>query len=183
MMRRVVVIGASGAGKTTLAMRLAERLGVPHVELDALYWGPNWTGATTEVMKSRVQLALAGDAWIVSGNFGIVRDSVWPRADTLIWLDYAMPVVMWRVVWRTIHRCATREPLFGRNVETWRLSFFSTESVIAWAWRTWRGQRRDFPKLFRSPAYAGICKLRFQSPRETEDWIACVNEGAYAENC
>jgi len=170
-MQRVVVVGASGAGKTTLAQELANRMRVPHVELDALHWGPNWTSTPTEILRQRVEAAIAGDGWIVSGNYLKLRDSIWPQADTLIWLDYPMQLVMWRVVRRTVGRCITGERLWGGNVETWRLSFFDKESIIAWAWTTWRKQRRDYPKLFRLPVYRRIRKLHFTSPAQTRDWL------------
>ena len=170
-MRRIVVVGSSGSGKSTLAQELANRLAVPHVELDALHWGPNWMSTPTEILRPRVEAAIAGDGWTVSGNYLTLRDSIWPRADTIIWLDYPMPVVMGRVVRRTIRRCITKEPLWAGNEETWRLSFFSADSIIVWAWTTWRKQRRDFPKLFRSPAYHEIRKYRFQSPQQTQDWL------------
>ena len=170
-MRRVVVMGASGAGKSTLAQELARRIGVPHVELDALHWRSNWTPTPTEILRPRVEAAIAGDGWTVSGNYMTLRDSIWPKADTLIWLDYPMPLVMWRVIRRTVGRCITKEPLWAGNVETWRLSFFDKESIIVWAWTTWRKVRRDYPKLFRSPAYKGIRKYRFRSPGQTRDWL------------
>jgi adenylate kinase family enzyme len=170
-MRRVVVVGSSGSGKSTLAEALAVRLGVPHVELDALHWGPNWTPTPTEILRPRVEAAIAGDGWTVSGNYSALRDSIWPRADTLIWLDYSMPLVMRRIVGRTIRRCITKESLWSNNIETWRKSFFDTDSVIVWAWTTWRKQRRDYPKVFRSPAYKEIRKYRFTSPEQTESWL------------
>src|SRR5437016_1896693 len=80
---RIVVIGTSGSGKTTQARHLSERLGIPHVELDALHWVPGWTEAPTDALRERVTEALAGDAWLVDGNYSVVRDIVWPRADTV----------------------------------------------------------------------------------------------------
>ena len=170
-MRRVVVVGSSGSGKSTLARELATRLAVPHVELDALHWGPNWTATPTEILRPRVEAAIAGDGWTVSGNYTTLRDSIWPRADTLIWLDYPMPIIMWRVLRRTVRRCITKEPLWSNNVETWRKSFCDTDSIIVWAWTTWRKPRRDYPKLFRSSEYRGIRKYRFTSPEQTRVWL------------
>ena len=90
--RRIAVVGTSGSGKTTLAHRLAERLGIPHVELDALHWGPNWTPVAADLFRERVAQALSGEAWVVDGNYSRVRDIIWTRADTLVWLDYSWPV-------------------------------------------------------------------------------------------
>jgi DNA helicase HerA-like ATPase len=86
--RRLIVIGTSGAGKTTLAKTLASLLGSPFVELDALHWDPNWTPAPPETFRARVAAATAGERWVVDGGYSAVRDLLWPRADTLIWLDY-----------------------------------------------------------------------------------------------
>src|SRR4051812_15248546 len=89
--KRIVVIGTSGSGKTTLARRLAAKLGSPHVEIDALNWGPNWTAATAEQLRAKVEQALAGDGWVVDGNYSRVRSYIWSRATTLVWLDYPLP--------------------------------------------------------------------------------------------
>jgi adenylate kinase family enzyme len=170
-MRRVVILGTSGAGKSTLACRLSAKLGVPHVELDALHWEANWTEAPTDVRLARVRAAVSQDGWVISGNYLSLRDVVWPRADTLIWLDYPMGLVMWRVMVRSIRRCVTREPLWAGNVETWRKTFFSSDSIIVWSWTTWRKQRKSLPKAMRAKEYAKLRKFRFTSPRQAEAWL------------
>src|SRR3972149_10212063 len=86
--RRIVVIGTTGSGKTTLARRLSQLLDIPHVELDALNWEPDWVQAPTEVFRQRTEEALRGEAWLVDGNYSAVRDIVWPRAGTLVWLGF-----------------------------------------------------------------------------------------------
>jgi adenylate kinase family enzyme len=89
-MRRVSVIGPSCSGKTTTARRLAGILGVPHIELDGLHYGPNWTEAPAELMQERVSEALdaAPGGWVVDGNyFGKVGPLVLDRADTIVWID------------------------------------------------------------------------------------------------
>ena len=62
----------------------------------------------------------------------------------------------------------------SRNVETWQKSFFDTDSIIVWAWTTWRKHRRDYPKLFREPAYQHVRKYRFTSPQQTDDWLKLI---------
>ena len=90
-MRRVSVVGISGARKTTLARRLAAALEVPHVELDAIFHQPGWTELPVEEFRERVRLELAAEGWVVDGNYTAVRDLVWAAADTVVWLDRPDP--------------------------------------------------------------------------------------------
>ena len=83
-MRRVVVVGTSGTGKTTVASRIAAALGAPHVELDGLHWGPDWTEIPDEEFRSRTIEATSGESWVADGNYSVVRDILWSRADTIV---------------------------------------------------------------------------------------------------
>ena len=83
---RVVVIGTSGAGKTTMARKLAQTLDRPHIEFDAYRHGPNWTETPDDLFREQLKEALQGDRWVADGNYGVARDVVWPRATTLVWL-------------------------------------------------------------------------------------------------
>ncbi len=125
-MRRVAVFGTTGSGKSWLAERLAGQAGLRVIELDALYWGRNWQPAPLELFRHRVERETVGDGWIVVGNYAQVRDLVWRPADTLIWLDLSLPLVMSRLVRRTVKRVATGEELWGTgNRETIANAFFS----------------------------------------------------------
>jgi adenylate kinase family enzyme len=141
-MRRVVVIGTTGSGKSTLAERLSEQTGLRVIELDSLFWGRDWQGAPVELFRHRVERETRDDGWIVVGNYGQVRDLVWRPADTLIWLDMPLSLVMWRLLRRTVRRVTTREELWGTgNRETWRNSFLSRQSILLWALKTHRRNR------------------------------------------
>src|SRR5579859_8182423 len=109
--RRIVVVGTSGSGKTTMASTIARFLGIPHVELDALHWGPRWTEAPLGVFRERVDQALSHEAWTVDGNYSKVRDIVWRRADTVVWLDYPLWLIMQRLALRTAGRIISRQEL------------------------------------------------------------------------
>ena len=150
-MQRIAVIGTTGSGKTTLARALAEQLHIPHVELDSLFWEANWSEATEPVFRERVSAALRGDAWVVDGNYSKARDIVWGKADTVVWLDYSLPVMLWRLIRRTLRRIALLEELWHGNRETWRGAFFGRDSLFWWQLTTYKKHRRQYPALLSRP--------------------------------
>src|SRR3954451_25200934 len=84
---RILILGRTGSGKTTLARELAAALGVPHVELDSLYCGADFSPAPLPLLLERTAEAIAGERWVTDGNKRAVRDLVWPRPEPVIWLD------------------------------------------------------------------------------------------------
>ena len=170
-LRRVAVVGSSCAGKTTFARALAARLAAPHVELDALHWGPGWQAAETDAFRADVARALAGPRWVVDGNYAVVRDLVWPPATHLVWLDYGFPRVFGRALLRTCRRIVTRETLYGGNQETLR-GALARDGIPLWVIRTFRRRRRQYPRLLERPEHAHLVLLRFRHPREAERFLA-----------
>ncbi len=140
-----VVVGVTGSGKTTTSARLASILGVPHIELDALHWQPNWVMMETEAFRQLVIQALSGPAWVTDGNYRKARDLIWARATTMVWLDYSLPVILWQLTRRTLKRIITREELWNGNRETWRGAFFSKDSLFLWALQSYPRQRQTYP--------------------------------------
>lgn len=172
-MTRVAVVGTTGSGKTTYALSLAACLGTRHIELDALLWGPHWTEADPEVRRARVDTATAGPAWVADGND---TSLVWERADTVVWLDFPLPLVLWRLIRRIVRRIRTGEELWPGtgNRETVRNAFFRREPLLLYAIRTHRRRRRLFVEALARPASAHLVVHRFGSPREAERWLASV---------
>ncbi|MEV6677362.1 adenylate kinase [Streptomyces erythrochromogenes] len=172
-MERILVVGVTGAGKSTLARTLGGRLGLPYVEMDALYFtGPDW--AANEDFSGEVARFAAGPRWVVDSlGRPEVRDLLWDRADTVMWLDYPRRVVMPRVLRRSLRRTITREVLFGGNRETWA-GWLSREHPAWWAWSQHRDRRRDIGGLVRDRRFAPLETLRFPHPRETADWLASL---------
>ena len=171
--QRIHIVGTSGSGKTTLARQISQHLAIPHLELDALYHEPNWTEAPTEVFRKRVEQALRGENWVVDGNYSKVRDIVWSRADTVVWLDYPLPVIMRRVVRRTIRRVVIQEELWNGNRETWQTTF-SRDSIILWVLQTYRKSRKEYPILFKQPEYAHLKVVHMRSPITTKNWLSSL---------
>jgi len=171
VMRRVVVVGTSGTGKTTVASRIAAAIGAPHVELDSLHWEPGWKEAPVDLFRSRAAEATSGEKWVADGNYRAVRDILWGRADTVVWLDYPLRVAFWRVVRRTVRRILTREELWNGNREGLS-ALVGPDSMPLWVLKTHRIRRREYPELFASPEYGHLKVIRHGSNDETERWLA-----------
>ena len=170
-MRRIVVMGTTGSGKSRLAERLAEQTGLRVIELDALFWGRDWRPVPLELFRHRVERETRDDGWIVVGNYTQVRDLVWPNADTLVWLDLPLSLVMWRLVRRTVQRAATKEELWGTgNRESFRNAFLSRQSILLWALKTHRRNREKYNAEFGSLAREKRV-VRLQNKREVERFV------------
>ncbi|MBN1955576.1 MAG: adenylate kinase [Anaerolineae bacterium] len=172
MAQRYVVVGTSGSGKTTLAREISVALDIPHVELDALHWGPDWTPVPFDVFRARTAEALSGEAWSVDGNYSKVRGLVWGRADTLVWLDYPLPIVLARVVRRTVSRSLTGEELWSGNRESLRRALFDRDSILLWVLQTYWRRRQEYPILLAQPEYVHLGVVCLRSPRAARAWLA-----------
>lgn len=150
---RVVIVGTSCSGKTTLASQLATRLDTRLIELDSLYWGPNWTPADKGEFRRRVDEQTSKTHWICDGNYSMVRDIVWSRATAIVWLNYSLPVVFGRALRRTWGRCFNQEALYAGNRESFRKSFFSSDSILLWVLKTHRNYQREYRKYMNESGY------------------------------
>ena len=164
-MRRVSVVGNAGSGKSTLSRALAARLGVPYLELDAVHHLPGWTPISPDAFAARVRETAAGDGWVIDGNYGAVRRLVWERADTVVWLDPPRRTVMRRVLWRTVRRGVTREPLWNDYRESLRNLFSRDPSanIALWAWRNHAKYRDRYEAAATDPANEHLSFVRVAS--------------------
>jgi hypothetical protein len=169
-MHRINVVGMSCAGKSTLARAIAGRLDVAHVELDALYWEGGWTPASDEVFRARVADALAADAWVADGGYKVARDIIWGRADTVVWLDYPLRVILPRYARRTVGRLRSGQEFWPGtgNRETIR-NVLRRDGLLWFILRHHAGKRRRTAK--RLAARPDLRQVRLRSPRETERWL------------
>lgn len=177
---RILILGRTGSGKTTLARELSAALDVPHVELDSLYFGPEFSRAPLPVLRERTTAAIAGDRWVTDGNKRAVRDLVWPRADTVIWLDYPVYVSLWRLAKRARTRTSklsAEAARSGRRTGLPRQMLAAARGVLT-ALKSHRGQRREYPRMLARPENQHLSVARLRSPRATRRWLARVSGAA-----
>jgi adenylate kinase family enzyme len=173
---RIVVVGTSGSGKTTMAKALSKRLGLPHVELDGLNWRPGWRDSSRlepEAFYARVAEAAAGEAWVMDGNYTKVKDAHWTRATVFVWMDTARWTVMRRVLWRSFRRAVSKQELWPGtgNKELFR-RWLDREHPIRWAWDTWASNRARNAQAFGAGTYQGRPAYRVVNSSEGRRLIA-----------
>jgi adenylate kinase family enzyme len=174
-MQRINIIGSSCAGKSTFAARLAAALDVPHIELDALHWEPGWTEVSWDVFRSRVADATTGEAWVADGNYSKARDILWPRLDTIIWLDYPFALVLWRAIRRTLARTLRGDPCCNGNRESLRRTF-SRDSILLWVIQTHRSKQQAMRKLLPTLSPNGPRVIILRTPIAAERWLGRVTQ-------
>jgi adenylate kinase family enzyme len=172
--RRICVVGTTGSGKSTMAEALAQRLHIPHVELDAIHWEPGWKEADRESTRARVRVISLNDSWVIDGNYGFLRDILWPRAEALVWLDYPLPLIFWRLWWRTWKRVLTKEVLWGTNTERLSEQFFSKDSLFLWALKTQGKQRKLYATLPNLPEFRHIRVFRVRTLKQSEEFLCSL---------
>lgn len=151
-------------------------MGVPHIELDSIYHQPNWTPLPDDQYRSRVGEVVAGPAWVVDGNYSIVRDLVWEAADTVVVLAYSRSTVMRRVVLRTLRRVLRREELWNGNREPWS-NLFSLDperNINVWAWTTYKKNLDRYRTAVSDPQWTRLRFHRFTHPAQADEFLRSV---------
>jgi adenylate kinase family enzyme len=171
MAGRISVVGVSGNGKTTFARRLAAQLGVPYTELDALCHLAGWVEASDDDFRREVEAVMKrSQGWVLDGSYRWkLGDLVLRRADTIVWLDQPLPLVLQRLVTRAVRDIVTKRDLFNGNRQTWRFAFWGRESLVLYAIRAHFRRRREWPDEF--SRFPTLEVVRLRSPREVESWL------------
>ena len=172
-MRRIAVVGTSGSGKTTVAKRIAFILQIPHVELDSLYWRPDWVEAPETKFKEDILEATKGDSWVTCGNYRFAREVLWDRVDTVVWLDLPFHTVFLRTLWRTIRRVISREELWGTNHEGLN-AIIGPDSMPWFVIKTYWRRKREYPEIFRRQEYQHIHVVHLRNGDEIEAWLGSL---------
>ncbi len=174
--RRINVVGSSGSGKTTFARRLAELKGVPYIEMDALYWRPQWREPSDAEFLPQVAEAVAGEAWVLDGSYSRTRHIKWPRTEALVFLDLPKAVTVSRVLRRALRRIRSGEELWPGtgNRETVANVFLSRDSIVLWAAKMHGANRQRYADPAYVGAYPHLAFIRLTSPGAVDACLAAV---------
>ena len=175
-MQRMNIVGTSGSGKSTFSRALAKQLAYPYVEMDRLFWRPNWQQSSDEDFFAAITQHLAGECWVLDGNYNRSVAVKWARVDTVIWLDYSFARTSWQAIRRAVQRCLSGKEIWPGtgNVETFRNTFFNKQSVLLWTLKTWRSNRERYLQVMQSPEYGHIRFIRLRNPREAKALLASL---------
>ncbi len=169
---RIVVVGGTGSGKTTLATALSARLGHTHIELDGLWWQQDWAHVAPEELAHTLRASLANlDNWVVDGNYLDQIDGalLWQEADTLVWLDLPRHICYRRAVFRTVRRILTRAPLWNGNRQN--IAVLSPQSLIA-LWRLWPTYSSAIRQRLDSGEFGHLNVVRLPTAAAVAGWIS-----------
>jgi len=177
-MKRIAVVGTSCSGKTRLARDIAKALGIRHVEMDELFWLPNWQKRSKDEFCGCLRDIVAGEQWVMDGNYGWSRDIVLPRVTHVVWLNYPFWTVMRRALVRTIRRALMREEVCNGNHESFRESFLHHEGIPWWVLRTYGKVRRRYKALKESDEHPNLEVIELKSQDEADALISQLREKA-----
>ena len=163
-MKKVLVIGCSGVGKSTFAARVSEKTGLPFTATDPFYWKADWQLASPERVVERVDAVTQQAAWVLDGNFDDQRSLVWQRADTVIWLDYPLERVFRQVVKRNLGLWLSQKPTWSGNRMSWQRAW----SGIRHSLRSFKLKRTEYPEYLAEFSHLHV--LRFRHPSEADEW-------------
>ncbi|MDF2153555.1 shikimate kinase [Vibrio sp. CAU 1672] len=148
-MKRINVVGTSGSGKSTFSRMLSDKLNYPYLEMDAMFWKPNWQESLDEEFFATLEEQLRDEHWVLDGNYNRTVSIKWSRVDTVIWVDFSFPRTIYQAVKRAFIRSVTKQELWQKtgNVESFKKSFFSKRSVILWILKTYKRNRVRYQKM------------------------------------
>ena len=164
-MKKVIVIGSSGAGKTYFSKKLAEKLGIAVIHIDKIYWRPGWEEPSKEEWKSELEELLRRDSWIIDGNYGATIEMRLAACDTAVFLDIRRTLCLWRVIRRTFRFYKRTRPDMADDCPEW-LDF----SFLSFIWNYPNRSRPRIAQLL-SDAASEKNVIWLKSPRQVRQFM------------
>lgn len=170
--RRIMLYGVTGSGKSTAAARLSAAIGIPWTSVDDLTWEPGWVAVPEEEQRRRFEEICAGDTWLLDTAYGAWLDVPLARVELVVALDYPRWFSLLRLVRRTFGRLVDKRTICNGNVETVR-GLFGPDAIIVWHFKSFRSKRERVRAWMADPA--GPRVLRFTRARDLDAWIAALD--------
>lgn len=169
---KINIVGITASGKSTFGRKLAEAIDAPFIEMDSIFWGPNWTEPSDDVFFKKLEEALSGDSWVLDGNYNRTVPIKWRAIDTVIWLDYSFPRTITQSVFRAVNRSYHKTELWPNtgNYETFG-KMFSKDSIVWWCVKSYSKIRKRYQLVMNDPDFAHIQFIHLTSPKEAEEYI------------
>lgn len=171
MVRRVLIYGVTGSGKTTLARKAAGKTGLPWHSVDDLTWEPGWVGVPPDEQRRRIEAICAGERWILDSGYSSWLDVVLARVELIVALDYSRWRSLARLARRTLARAVDRRTICNGNTESFRL-LLSRDSILVWHFRSFARKRARMRAWAADPA--GPPVVRLTSPAAARRWLASL---------
>lgn len=167
---KIIILGSSCSGKTTLGKRLAILNHAKAIDLDDLNWLPGWKSRPTNEMIAILEKKIWGEKkWIISGNYRGTHSVTMPKATCVIWLDFRLSLILWRMVNRTLKRIISQEEICNGNKETFYGTFIDKDNLFSYTLRTYSRRKKQFSQL--SEVYPHLEIFRISSPKKLEEFI------------
>jgi len=144
---RINVVGTSGSGKSTFAKSIAKKFNAPYVQMDEIYWKPNWKESCDEEFFSKVEEVVSTDRWILDGNYKRTIPIKWKRVQMVVYLDLPFHVVLYRIIKRSFLRGIRKKELWLGNRESVWQHLFTSDSMILYTIRTFQKNRKNIPNF------------------------------------
>ena len=177
---RINVIGTSGSGKTTFGRQLANLLNIPFLEMDAIFWGPDWKMPPDEEFFSRLSDLLEGDDWVLDGNYTRTIDFKWTRVQAVVWLNFSFAQTVYQAIKRASARLLDQEELWPGTGNRENLKMlFSKDSIVLYTIRKYHRHVKRNIAYMNAEEYSDIKFHRICSPEESRFFLQQIKKDPY----
>lgn len=171
--QRINIVGTSGSGKSTLAKKVSNSSPLPYIEMDQIFWRPNWQGTPDEEFQLKIRKALTEESWVLDGNYSRTEPIKWERVEAVIWVDLPFLITVFQAVKRAIIRAFKKEELWPNtgNRESFKNSFLNRDSIILWTLKTYHKKAKRYENQMKDPQLSHIDFIRLRSRKEVDKFV------------